>query len=117
MVQLPAELRAKGLPTYLFSNTNDLAIRHIRARFPFIHNFEGCFLSYEHKLMKPDVRFYRIVEGQTGRTGAELLYLDDRPENVAAGDALGWQTILHRSPEETRAALRRLGLLPQVDEP
>lgn len=117
MVRLQSELRAQGLPAYLFSNTNELAIRHIQARFPFIHDFDGYFFSYEHQLLKPDGRFYRVVEGQTGRTGSELLYLDDRPENVAAGAAAGWQTIWHRSAAETWAAVRRLGLLPPVAEP
>jgi len=30
MIALHAELRRKGIPTYIFSNTNDLAIEHIR---------------------------------------------------------------------------------------
>jgi hypothetical protein len=38
------------------------------------------------------------------------LYVDDRPENVAAGAARGWQVILQESPQNTLAAMRRLGL-------
>ncbi len=33
MVSLQAELRRRGTPTYIFSNTNDLAIGHIRKNF------------------------------------------------------------------------------------
>jgi FMN phosphatase YigB (HAD superfamily) len=40
-----------------------------------------------------------------------LLYIDDRLENVAAGAARGWQTVLHETPEKTRAAVAKLGLL------
>ena len=111
MVQLQTELRRRGMPAYAFSNTNELAAKHIRKSFPFYGNFDGCILSFEHGAMKPDARLYEVVERQSGRRQAELLYLDDRPENIAAGAARGWQVILHESPEKSRAAVQKLGLL------
>ncbi|HWV98854.1 MAG TPA: HAD family phosphatase [Candidatus Acidoferrum sp.] len=111
MVGLHAALRQQGFPTYIFSNTNDLAVRHIRRDFPFFANFDGYILSYEHRAMKPDAKLYEVVEKQTGRSGADLLYLDDRPENIAAGAARSWQVILHETPQKTAAAVTTLGLL------
>jgi FMN phosphatase YigB (HAD superfamily) len=111
MVQLQAALRQRGIPTYIFSNTNDLAVRHIRHNFPFFANFNGYILSYEHGAMKPDPKLYEVVERTSGRRGPEILYLDDRPENVEAGAARGWQVILHQSPQKTREEIDRLGLL------
>lgn len=111
MIQLQAELRAKGIPTFIFSNTNDLAAGHIRRRFPFFSNFDGYILSYEHGAMKPDSRLYAVVEQQCRRHPTEILYLDDRAENVEAGAARGWQVILQESPAATRAAMVRLGLV------
>jgi 2-haloacid dehalogenase len=61
--------------------------------------------------MKPDAKFYEVVERETKRRGAEIVYLDDRPENAAAGTARGWHAVLHETPQKTRAALRELGLL------
>jgi HAD superfamily hydrolase (TIGR01509 family) len=111
MIDLHSVLRRKGVPTYIFSNTNDLAVHHIRRVFPFFADFDGYILSYEHRAMKPDPRLYEVVEEQSGQHGPEILYLDDRPENVAAGAARGWQTILHQSPEKSRTAVEKLGLL------
>jgi len=111
MVALQAELRAGGIPTYIFSNTNDLAVSHIRHRFPFFSNFDDYILSYEHGAMKPDARLYQVVEQRSNRQGAEILYLDDRAENIAAGAARGWQVILQESPDISRAAIDKLGLL------
>ncbi len=111
MLQLHADLRSRGFPTYIFSNTNDLAIRFIRRNFPFFQHFDGYILSYEHQSMKPDRKLYEVVEGQSGCRGAELLYLDDRPENVEAGAARGWRTILQESPEKTRRHIEQMGLL------
>jgi HAD superfamily hydrolase (TIGR01509 family) len=111
MVQLQATLRRNGLPAYLFSNTNELAAEHIRRTFSFYANFDGYILSYEHGVMKPDAKFYEVVEHESGLRNADLLYLDDRPENIAAGAARGWQVILQETPEKSRAAIRKLGLL------
>jgi 2-haloacid dehalogenase len=114
MVRLQAALRQRGLPAYVFSNTNELAAEHIRRTFPFYGNFDGYILSYQHGAMKPDARLYEVVERACAHCGADLLYLDDRPENVAAGAARGWQVILHESPEKSRAAIGKLGLLNSV---
>ena len=111
MIALHATLRHKGIPTYIFSNTNDLAMVHIRHNFPFFANFDGYILSYEVKAMKPDVKIYEALENLSGKRGAEILYLDDRPENVDAGAARGWQVILHTEPEKSRTAIEGLGLL------
>lgn len=111
MIALHAELRAKGIPTYLFSNTNDLAIEHIRRNFPFFANFDGHILSYEIGAMKPAAKIYEALEKMSGKRGAEILYLDDRQENVAAGAARGWQVILQTTQEKSRSEIRRLGLL------
>jgi FMN phosphatase YigB (HAD superfamily) len=107
MIELHAGLCHRGIPTYIFSNTNDLAIEHIRQKFPFFRDFDGYIFSYEVKAMKPDTKIYDALEKLAGRYGADILYIDDRPENVAAGTARGWKTILHETPEKTRTALKQ----------
>jgi glucose-1-phosphatase len=105
MIELHAALRRRGIPTYIFSNTNDLAIEHIRRNFPFFKNFDGYIFSYEIGAMKPDAKIYEALEKMAGRHGADIVYLDDRPENVAGGAARGWRAILHETPEKSHAAV------------
>jgi HAD superfamily hydrolase (TIGR01509 family) len=107
MVELHAGLRKKNIPTYIFSNTNDLAVRHIRDNFPFFRQFDGYILSYKVGAMKPKAKIYEAMEEMSGRHGADIFYIDDRLENVEAGAARGWQTVLHESPERTRIALEK----------
>jgi len=114
MIALQAGLRQRGFKTYIFSNTNDLAIEHVRRDFPFFANFDGYILSYEVGAMKPQPEIYAAMEKMCGRNGADLIYLDDRAENIAAGAARGWRTILHESPGQTRAALAKFGVLDAV---
>ena len=108
MTALHAELRARGVPTFILSNTNDIAISHIRRRFPFFANFDGHVLSYECAALKPHARIYEITEERTGCRGGEILFLDDKPENVEAAVPRGWQTICHVSAAESRARVRSL---------
>ena len=111
MIELHAGLHRRGIPTYIFSNTNDLAVEHVRRNFPFLRDFDGYIYSHEVKAMKPDPKIYEALEKLTGRRGAEILYIDDRPENVAGGAARGWRTILHETPEKTRMAVEKFRIL------
>jgi HAD superfamily hydrolase (TIGR01509 family) len=112
MIELHGQLRLRGVPTFIFSNTNELAIEHIRRNFPFFAEFTDYIFSYEHGAMKPDARLYEVVEHKAGRRGAEILYLDDRAENVEAGAKRGWQVVLQETPEKTWSAFRQYGFIP-----
>jgi len=115
MIELHRQLRSSGVPTFIFSNTNELAVDHIRARFPFFSQFDGYVLSFEHGVMKPDPRIYEAVEAMIGKHGPDLLYIDDRPENIAAGKERGWQALLHPEPCRTRNAVGKTGLPVDCD--
>ena len=110
MVAFHEWLRNRGIPTYIFSNTNELAVRYIRQRFPFFSRFTDYVLSYEHGSMKPDRRIYEVVERLSGKKGDAILYIDDRLENIESGIQRGWQTIHHCSPETTLKRVRSVGL-------
>lgn len=117
MVALHAELRARRVPVYVLSNTNELAVDFIRSRYPWFAEFDGHVLSYEHGAMKPDPALYEVTERLSGCRGAELFYYDDRPENVAAALARGWQAVVHADPAASRAALAATGLLDGTPPP
>jgi FMN phosphatase YigB (HAD superfamily) len=108
MIELYAKLHHHGIPTYVLSNTNDLAVEHIRRHFPFFSDFDGYIFSYEIGIMKPDAKIYEALEKLAGRRGNEIVYLDDRLENVHAGAARGWQAILHETPEKSCAVLAEM---------
>jgi putative hydrolase of the HAD superfamily len=110
MTALHARLRAHQIPTYIFSNTNDIAVTHIRKKFPFFAHFDGYVFSYQHGALKPEEKIYAVVERLVGHIGEEIVYLDDKVENIEAALARGWQALLHQTPETTIPILRELGL-------
>ncbi len=106
MIDLHTRLRQRGIKTYVFSNTNELAVAHIRSVYPFFANFDGYIYSFEHRSMKPDPKIYEVLEKVAKRSGGELLYIDDRRENVDQGAERGWRTIHHTQSRLT---------IPQVE--
>jgi HAD superfamily hydrolase (TIGR01509 family) len=112
MIALHHSIRAAGLPTAIFSNTNEMAVRHIRQNYPFFSEFDHHIYSFEHKAMKPSAAIYELVEKTLGLHGPEILYIDDRHENAEAGRARGWTVIHHQTPAATIATVK--SLLPSL---
>lgn len=106
MTALHMEIHSRQLPTFILSNTNEIAVGHIRRNFPFFAHFTDYIFSFEHGVLKPEDRIYEITEQRTGRRGSEILFLDDKPENVQSAGRRGWQTICHRTAEETSGLVR-----------
>ncbi|MBU6411444.1 MAG: HAD family phosphatase, partial [Verrucomicrobia bacterium] len=108
MIGLQRTLREKGFRTYVLSNTNDMAVEHIRREYPFFGNFDGYVYSFETGVLKPQAGIYEAMEALCGRRGADIIYLDDRPNNAEAGASRGWRTILHELPGRSCELLKRM---------
>src|SRR5688572_11687020 len=105
MIALHAKLRAAGVATYIFSNTNELAVAHIRRTFPFFSNFDGYIYSFEEGAMKPSAVIYEAVERRAGCSGNSILYIDDRLENIVTGRERDWSVVHHQNALDTRKAV------------
>ena len=114
MIALHTDLRERGVPTYIFSNTNEVAVDHIWRNYPFFRTFTGHVYSHQARCMKPQSMIYDAVEQLSGRRGAELLYIDDRADNIAAGAARQWQVVHHVSVPATVATVRTAFRLPAL---
>ena len=101
MVEFMESLKERGIPVMVFSNTNVTAVDYIRAAFPFFERFDAYCLSYEHGCMKPDTTLYGVAQLMTRCTSGNLLFLDDRAENVHAARQMGWNAIHHQAPEDS----------------
>jgi HAD superfamily hydrolase (TIGR01509 family) len=52
-------------------------------------------LSFRVGARKPDVRFFDACIRAAGRTGHDIIYIDDRPDYVVAAAALGMQAVVY----------------------
>ncbi len=89
-----------SITTALLSNTNERHwSRHIptattRADFPTAHTLHHRHASHLLRLAKPASEIYSAFEEATGFAGAEILFFDDLPDNIATAACFGWRTAL-----------------------
>ena len=56
--------------------------------------------------MKPDAKIYQVTEERVGLAPEQLIFADDKLENIEAAKSRGWNVIHHQLPETTIAAVR-----------
>ena len=111
VIEWHRQIAMNGIATYTFSNTNELAVRHMSRTYDFWPRFTGHVLSHEVKSLKPDAGIYEALEAAAGCSRSSILYLDDRPENIEAGLARGWRACCHQNLSETGNFLMEQGVL------
>jgi len=72
------------------------------------HAFDLVIASCDVKLIKPDLRIYHITLDRLGVSPQESVFIDDREINITAARALGMQTILYTSRQQTINEILRL---------
>jgi putative hydrolase of the HAD superfamily len=103
-VALIEDLAATGLPLALLSNAPGQLAGAIRG-LPIAAHFGQLIFSCQLKLAKPDPRCYNDALARLGASAQEVIFIDDRGENVTAAAALGLQSVHFTSPELMRAAV------------
>jgi epoxide hydrolase-like predicted phosphatase len=93
--------------------TNNVAEAAWRETFPF-HLFSVVVDSSEVGVRKPDPKIYSALLERLDRPAQEVAFVDDLRVNVDAAEALGIHPVLFTGEEQCRAALVRLGVLPDV---
>lgn len=110
MLALLDEARAAGVQLTLLSNAAvdfGEAFRRLPA---LTERFDRLVISGDLGVIKPDPEIYHAALGISGFGAAETLFIDDRPENVAAAEALGITGLVFRGVDDLRERLVELGM-------
>ena len=104
-LDLLLKLREKYV-VYLLSNTNEIHWKwsckhafHYKA-FRVEDYFEKIFLSYEMKMVKPDVAIFEKLLEETGIDPRETFFIDDSAENCRVAETLGISTYTPKACED-----------------
>jgi putative hydrolase of the HAD superfamily len=103
-VALIEDLAAAGQPLALLSNAPDDLARAIGS-LPIVAHFGQLIFSCQLKLAKPDPECYTRALDILGASAADVIFIDDRMENVAAAAALGLRSVHFTSADGIRAAV------------
>ncbi|HNE51502.1 MAG TPA: HAD family phosphatase [Chitinophagales bacterium] len=84
----------------LLSNTNAIHVQSFQqymlqtyAEDILQKNFHTVYYSQEIGLRKPEKQIYEFVMQQHGITAEEIIFFDDKAENLIAPKKLGWNTV------------------------
>jgi 2-haloacid dehalogenase len=112
MADLVADLDAGGVPLYAITNFSHEFWPPFRAREAALFDrFRDIVVSGEVKLIKPDPAIYALALERFGLASGEALFVDDRQDNVEAGERAGLVGHHFADAATLRAALEGLGLL------
>lgn len=107
---LLTRLAKRGTPLGVLSNAPGSLARAVR-RAPWSEDFEALVFSSDLGLMKPDPLVYRAADERLGRAPSEVVFFDDRLENVAAARAHGWRAHVWTGGDAAAAVLAAEGVL------
>jgi putative hydrolase of the HAD superfamily len=96
MVEWAARLQHAGIRTGILSNIGDSIAEGIIARLPWLSGFYTCIWSHALFMAKPEPEIFLETAEALGTAPPNILFLDDREDNIAAAAALGFQTVLYK---------------------
>ncbi|NNE89415.1 MAG: HAD-IA family hydrolase [Silicimonas sp.] len=104
-------LAAKGVKQLALSNFGAETLEIAKEMHPALQRFDEEYVSAHLGVAKPDAGIYEALEAGSGLSGAELIFTDDKQENIDAAQARGWQTHLFVEADGWRARLEAEGLI------
>ncbi len=84
---------------FALTNSNETHINHLFQHYPWTHYFQSVLTSYQLGCRKPERAIYEKLITITGVQPQEILFLDDRVENVLGAKELGIQAELCQKSE------------------
>jgi putative hydrolase of the HAD superfamily len=110
IVDLVRTVRERGVATACFSNATDLLEEDLAAAG--VDDAFGTIVNSSRLgMVKPEAAFYAAACEAAGVEAAEVLFVDDRRDNVLGALEAGLHGIVFRGTARLRAVLSRVGLL------
>ena len=103
MLELLQELNAKHT-TACLSNT-EIEVSEINAELGLYDPFQYKFLSIEMHMMKPNKDIFISTIQKLNASNEDVIFIDDKEENIKTGSLLGLKTILFESADQTKEKL------------
>jgi putative hydrolase of the HAD superfamily len=110
MIDWAARLQRVGIKTGILSNIGDEMELGVRARFAWLAEFAHHTFSHRLGMAKPDAAIYRHAAEGLGIAAREILFVDDRIENIEAARGVGMMAVQYAGQEAFVGLLVGLGL-------
>ncbi len=109
--ELARRLHARGVPVFGLTNFGHEFWADFRPTQPIFDLFTDIVVSGTENVAKPEAEIYAIAEARFGLPPQQLFFIDDKPENITAAIARGWQGHVFTDAQRLEDALSARGLL------
>lgn len=114
-IALLRALKSKGVAVFALTNSGASVFDAARQSQDFLQLFDRCYVSGAMGVMKPDPAMYKAVEDDCGLAPADMLFTDDKAENITAAARRGWRVHQFESWQGFAARLVAEGLLTKQE--
>lgn len=90
-IKLLRELKSKNYKIYFLSNFYEEGFYYMKNKFPILNESDGYLISYQVKLMKPNIKIYKMFLEKFDLKPKECFFLDDLEENLEGARKVGIQ--------------------------
>lgn len=100
IIETISELKKKGVKCYLATNQDEYHASYMLEQMSFETIFDKVFFSYQIGYLKPQKEFYEYISAQLEKEGLgrqEILFWDDRENNVEICQAMGLKAEFYRN--------------------
>ena len=110
MIDWAAALQRAGIRTGILSNLGDAMEAGVRTRFAWLDGFYHLTFSHRLGTAKPDSAIYQHAAQGLGVPPAQVLFIDDRLDNIEGARAAGMHAVQYTTQPEFVRALQEQGL-------
>lgn len=110
MIDWAARLQRAGITTGILSNIGDAMEAGVRNRFAWLDEFAHHTFSHRLGIAKPDAAIYLHAAKGLGVAAEEILFVDDRLENIQAARGVGMMAVQYLEHAAFVAEMEALGL-------
>jgi len=110
MLAWAQRLQQAGVRTGILSNIGDAMTEGLLRKFDWLDGFHHCTWSYRLRVAKPEAEIYRAAAEGLETPAGQILFLDDKIENIEAARASGMQAIQYLDHESFENEMKERGL-------
>ena len=111
MLDLVRALAGRGVPLFAISNFGAESWAQFLPSAPIFGIFSDIVISGGEKLIKPDAAIFELALKRFDCRADQCLFIDDRRENIEAGQAVGLAGHHFKDSRQLEHELKALGLL------
>jgi putative hydrolase of the HAD superfamily len=115
MIEWAARLQRAGVRTGILSNIGDAIAEGIVARLPWLAGFDHCTWSHSLFIAKPEPAIFLKTAEALHTIPANILFIDDKQENVEAAAAVGMHAIQYTAQPAFAREMRARGFASLLD--